>query len=377
MEDIIHLTNQGKHHEAWELLKDVEVNDIKNTRMYICKYLESYYVGKKDIGRSIFDDICKLGTDTDTYNLLMNNYNWYTIIVPGKVIKLDPTKIGNLVPMNISLVKYNGIIHIFHRYINYVINESNGYYIYVDDGRVISTVNCVEVLDNEYQICKRTVINTVIPQSYKSISVGLEDGRIFLHNGEMYVSGTCWGVNDVMNAGQITLAKVVGDELVDIMPVNFGKGSVQKNWLPINDDVNKKVYGTNTFKWIYGWSPFTIIEMNESNDVKVIYEHNVPMLSRTKGSSGPIEYENGYLTLVHENNNSAPRLYYHRFVYHDENLKPVKASRMFKLQDKKMEFISGMVMDGDKLIIGFSLLDKDSSLFIFDANEIKDMLYDL
>lgn len=377
VENIIELSNSGKHHEAWKYLENVEIDDLNKITMYTYKYLESYYVGRKDIGREVLDSLCKLGIDDGTYNMLLNNYNWYTLIIPGTVIKLNPTAIGKLIPMNISLCKYNNKIHLFHRYINYIINESNGCYSYVESPNTILNVNCLEVLDEEYQVCKSIIIKTTPEQLYKSISIGMEDGRIFLYNNELYVSGTCWGTNPEANAGQINLAKIKNDELVDITPLNFNTKITQKNWLPITEEVNNRIYGTNTIKWIYGWNPFTIIEMNEEKQISILYECNVPLLSRAKGSSGPIPYLDGYLTLVHENNSKAPRLYYHRFVYHDKNMKPIKASRMFKLQNKTMEFISGMIIDNDKLIIGFTLLDKDTSLFILNVNEIENMLYNI
>jgi hypothetical protein len=82
-----------------------------------------------------------------------------------------------------------------------------------------------------------------------------------------------------------------------------------------------------------------------SNEFPFKIEHAELDFSSFNLSVAPIEFDEGYLTLVHEDVASNPPTVLHRFLLLDKNFNVNKLSRPFFFRSKSMEDCSGMVLD--------------------------------
>ena len=99
-----------------------------------------------------------------------------------------------------------------------------------------------------------------------------------------------------------------------------------------------------------------------------------------RGSSQAIDFDDGWLMVVHEveqvNNR---RRYFHRFVWMDAANFVRRISRRFYLRKPGVEFIAGMAWhpDDKRLVLSFSVHDTDPTLAILAAQDVRDSLQNI
>jgi hypothetical protein len=100
--------------------------------------------------------------------------------------------------------------------------------------------------------------------------------------------------------------------------------------------------------------------------------------SRFRGSAGPVEFDDGYLMLVHEvvHNQDYYRVYLNRFVYLDKNFKVRMVSRPFTFNHQGVEICISMTIDhsGQHLVMPIGIEDREAWLLTVDLDEIRSML---
>ena len=91
-----------------------------------------------------------------------------------------------------------------------------------------------------------------------------------------------------------------------------------------------------------------------------------------KGGSIPISYKDGHLAIVHYTTRHL--LYYHRFVFWDENYESMKMSMSFCFEAPGVEFCLGMCHDhgGSGVIITHSVKDNFARAVCVDYDVIDD-----
>ena len=100
------------------------------------------------------------------------------------------------------------------------------------------------------------------------------------------------------------------------------------------------------------------------------------------GGSQVIEFEAGWLALIHEGIEPLPantRFYHHRFVWFDENNRLRRVSRPFFFHDAKgIELAAGLAWhpDGKHLLISYGVDDSQSSIARVVAAEVDGVLED-
>lgn len=147
-----------------------------------------------------------------------------------------------------------------------------------------------------------------------------------------------------------------------------------KNWLPFSVD--------NNIYFICDYNPFTIIKFNLEN-----YDHEIfiqkdygDQFSGFRGSAPPIEFDNGYIFIVHEKCARGDGLYYtHRFIYMDKKFEIKKMSKPFYFKNTGLEFCCGLTLnhEDNKVIVSIGLWDREAYLCIFDKIYINSLLEDL
>lgn len=160
---------------------------------------------------------------------------------------------------------------------------------------------------------------------------GLEDCRLFEWNKELWFTCTTVDTNPC-GRHQISLCKLsnkASDEQIAVEKLLPMQGPdcyrVEKNWLPF--------VKSGQLYLIYQYAPFTIYKPHlETGECQVVFEYESSYdFSRFRGSAPPIEFDDGYLLLVHEVGflQDFHRFYTHRFLFLDKEFVVRRLSNPF------------------------------------------------
>ena len=146
----------------------------------------------------------------------------------------------------------------------------------------------------------------------------------------------------------------------------------EKNWLPFTKDGH--------FFTVYSYDPFIIYKPDlKTGDCETAL-HYEPTLdfTRFRGSAGPIEFDGGYLLLVHEvvHHLDYSRVYLHRFLYLDQHYNITRLSKPFIFKHQGVEFCASMTADhlGSQLVMSLGIEDREAYLCFVDFDTIHSML---
>ena len=150
----------------------------------------------------------------------------------------------------------------------------------------------------------------------------------------------------------------------------------EKNWLPFVKN--------NELHLIYSYSPFTIyktffdpVSGRVMQQVLKPNENPTHDFSRFSGSAAPIEFDNGYLLLVHETiYDDTQRNYMHRFLYMDPDFNIRKMSKPFTFLHKGIEYSCGMTIDHSEknLVLAVGIEDREAYLCTVDLDLVRGLL---
>lgn len=294
---------------------------------------------------------------------------------------------------------YNYLMNI--RYVTYKINRDNGSYSI--DGK-ITTANQLVFMDNNLD--SKLVVNMSpdINKEPDSMYLGIEDVKLHINNFEpskVHFMGTCQNqVNKKLGIayGTFDINKLIGDNVengfksigeISTNPdevckykINYldygyvlsprGRGC-EKNWSMF------EIVDMNSMGVVYEWSPLTIgriipnitYNSNSTNEDNKIYKYKLELIGEQKtpaifndirGSTNGCLYKDEIWFLCHIVDHGSPRIYYHIFVVMSKNLDRLRWSKMFKFEDQKIEFCTGLVIDEDNIKISYSTFDCTSKV---------------
>jgi hypothetical protein len=156
----------------------------------------------------------------------------------------------------------------------------------------------------------------------------------------------------------------------------------EKNWLPFED--------SSKIKFIYSHDPIIVKGVNlETGECPTLIEKDSGCyLEEFRGSSTPVQYQEGYLTVIHEvimrnvGSGDKPdwaRHYFHRFVRFDKDFQVKELSRPFYYDHKGIEFCAGLCwsLDNKNLLMTVGLEDHDAYIYSISAEDVEDALYQL
>ncbi len=286
-------------------------------------------------------------------------------------------------PMNPSIVKTDSGYQVICRTVNYT---QMGAKIFntIDITGVFKTRNFLVETDPDFHFLsqKEIVENIQIERLPPCNVVGLEDCRIFEYQNSLWFTCTTFDTNIVSGRPQVSLCKLADErpgpfaEVEEMVPL-LGPDPYrcEKNWLPF-------VWNGELFT-IYSYDPFTILKPDIETGVcetahLVANKHD---FSSFRGSAGPIEFDSGYLILVHEavHHLDYSRAYLHRFLYLDENFVIRKITLPFTYLHQGIEFCNSMTIDhsGEKLIMAVGIEDGEAYLCSVDFDTIRSILYEI
>jgi hypothetical protein len=205
---------------------------------------------------------------------------------------------------------------------------------------------------------------------------GLEDGRLVEWRGRRFLLGTSWNLHP-QAAVRMSLAVLDGARVERLVPLSgYGDERSQKNSLPFVDP------RTGDLLALYGYAPLVVLRVDVETGhcspvAEVAHGRN---LGRWRGSAGPLalpaELGGGWLVLIHDVSWHGRRYYLHRFAHYADDWRLLRVSRPFFFRQREVEFSCGMCFahEPGRLIVGFSVMDREAWLAEVDLGEVERML---
>ncbi len=286
-------------------------------------------------------------------------------------------------PMNPSILKTDSGYEVICRTVNYT---QMGAKIFntIDITGVFKTRNFLAEYNRDFDLLSQREIveNIPIERLPPCNVVGLEDCRLFGFQNSLWFTCTTFDTNLISGRPQITLCKLSDDPTEEFANVEkmvplLGPDPYrcEKNWLPF-------VWKDELYT-IYSYDPFTILkpDLETGSCITAHQVENEHDFSSFRGSAGPIEFDSGYLILVHEavHHLDYSRAYLHRFIYLDENFMIKRITKPFTYLHQGIEFCNSMTLDhsGERLIMAVGIEDREAYLCTVDLDTIRSMLYEV
>lgn len=248
-----------------------------------------------------------------------------------------------------------------------------------DPTNTIKTKNFLVQYDRDLKLLSQKEIVENLPRKREKVRPieGLEDCRIFGFKGSSWFTCTTLDTNPA--APQISLCKLSNDrskasvQVEKLTPlIGPNPSRCEKNWLPFVKD--------NELLVIYSCEPFTVYKPDiergtcqlQHSSSKTQYD-----FSRFSGSAPPVEFDDGYLFLVHETlYDNDQRKYLHRFVKLDNQYNITQISKPFIFMHQGIEYCCGMALDHTKkkLIMGIGIEDREAYLATIDLTQLRPLL---
>jgi len=274
-----------------------------------------------------------------------------------------------------SVTRLGGEIMMVQRTVNYIITGDNQYE--TPNGAPVHTRNFLLRLGPALDIQSSTEILPPVdlPEALFKLVTGFEDMRLFAWRGELWCSST---VRELTAEGwcEQVLARIdrsaPGDSRLSDWRVLRSEGPRQheKNWMPLVVD--------DGLRFIYLCDPTRILD-----DQGQKVGETVPPIAaeQFRGGSQAIDFEGGRLFLIHEvlSAGDNERIYHHRFVWLDRAGVLRGVSCPFFFRQRGIEFAAGLAWHPDKkrLIVSFSVQDRESWIATIDAGEVRSVLLDM
>lgn len=275
-------------------------------------------------------------------NTLLNLFN--TI---GKSIDIDRSEFNSSTP---SICILNNQFIINTRFVNYRIDD-NGNYI---NREKITTKNVITVVNNiNFEII--TEFELKYDETLDNVYVGLEDVRLFSNDGKLYYNANRGIGHSVI---QVEHGSINIDEKTTVnnrcLKYNGSNNIIEKNWVLFNS--------SNQLKCVYNWSPLVIGDIKENEFIKIHEQSNVPNFFRyIRGSTNGVSINNDIWFLCHLVSYESRRYYYHIMIVLDKTTFTVKKyTPILKFGEEPVEYTLGFIEMGTDLLIGYSILDKET-----------------
>jgi len=265
------------------------------------------------------------------------------------------------------------------RFVNYHINEK-GEYINKEKIHTINVVTKYDINDLD-NITKKQEFIMNYNKKYDSLYLGLEDVRILQHDNKIHYSSNRglkmgnmeveYGVIDLENPEKVysTLMKIKN------------QNQIEKNWVLFENNEKQ-------LKMIYRWNPLTIgnivpVQGKETNigsngispisKMEITDEIDTPHFFKwLRGSTNGINIGNEIWFLCHLVSYEERRFYYHCIVVLDsKTMKLKKYTKLFTFEKSPVEYTLGMVLIDETLLIGYSIMDKETKYMGINTNDFE------
>ena len=367
--EIIHYyRNESKHKLAYEFykiaqeqLKGVDKskidylflqNDVYDYKIDYEYSIVGYYYNPENIdmaalsmrvltARNIEDSIMKN---------VMSNYKFYCKPLPLTNNQWSNEIFASDEGFNISTPSFcihNGKIVINRRHVNYYIDEKGGYV----NQEHITTKNMITIGSNTFELGYNT--------DFDGRYVGLEDMRLFEHNGETHFTANRGTQDGKMRVEYGTIDYENQCINSSLLTKTDGCSNIEKNWVLYSgaDGRIRVVYDWRS-SYEIGYANMLINKRNLLNKKDMKSPKFFEML---RGSTNGIPVGNETWFIAHAVSYEDRRYYYHILVALDTESGEVKRwSKFFTLEGEKVEYVLGFIQTSDEeFMIGYSKMDKE------------------
>lgn len=237
-------------------------------------------------------------------------------------------------------------------------------YLHPENDQTLTTTNWYCELDDDLNIVVSKKVDTSeldVPPLWEF--VGLEDVRIIKWENKLYYTGVRRDTTP-NGVGRMELSEIILHN--NFEPKEISRKRIpapapddsycEKNWMPILDMPYHYV------KWS---NPTEIVKFNPiDNSTEIVTSGEYIQTSHDyRGGSQVIRWKDYYICVSHSVNLYRNEMgkknadYFHSFIIWDKNWKVVKYTDLFKLLGAKIEFVSGICIFGEDVIITFGFQD--------------------
>jgi tetratricopeptide (TPR) repeat protein len=352
--------------------------------------IAAYYTRFKEEGYAASSDLL-LRKDTPYHireqgykNLLFYIQNikarYIPISIPLPLVNPESDELYH--PMNPSILKTESGYKLICRSVNYTQTGAKHFHTNDPNG-IFRTRNFLVHYDRSFKkMGHHEIIEDLDREHCRAYIVqGLEDCRLFAIDGASWFTCSTWDTNPA-GAIQISLCKMKEGPLEK--PVKVEKliplkgpdpNRHEKNWLPFLKN--------GELLFVYSSDPFILLSPDvKTGDMTTLLEHpQTHDFSRFRGSAAPIEFDDGYLMLIHEviQFSDYTRAYIHRFVFLDADFIVKKVSKPFTYKHTGIEYCLSMTIDheGKHLVMPIGIEDNEAFLAFVDLDEVRSLLQPL
>lgn len=308
-----------------------------------------------------------------------------------KPLLINPQDLSGPSLTNPSVMVLDGKIIVNIRNVNYTLyhSELNRFehmwgplsYIHPENDMRLRTTNYIVELDENLDTVYYAKIDTSQFDTYEPQweFVGLEDVRLIQWENKVYGVGVRRDL-DTKGTGRMELSSLEfnGTEVKEVSRYRIpgpppDNEYCMKNCTPIEG----KPF--HLLKWS---NPTALMKFNPNGQPTEVFETTpyTPMKNDMRGGSQVIEWNGGYLTLVHEtelykseqgNKNAT---YRHRFIYWDKDFKNQRFSKLFSFLNMKIEFCCGLAKYNDDFLFTFGAQDNAAYILQVSQSFVEDFI---
>ena len=357
---------------------------------YYCNYKN------QDIVKKCMKVLVHPNIDESIVQNVLNNYKFYTSALKDSATSVSPNMlllqdIGKTMNIDMNIFKSstpsictnneNTQMTVNVRYVNYKI-DANGNY--SNDEHII-TKNIIAVFNIETPVwTKIKEFELGYDKSYDNLYVGIEDIRLFNHNGQiLYNANRGFKDKIVVENGNIDIGS---NQTASSLVLIDQQNNVEKNWVMFTNNNAK-----NGINMVYNWHPLTIGIHEDHPDKKKDEQNNPftylhvthtidtpPFFKHLRGSTNGITIGDEIWFICHVVSYEDRRYYYHIFVVLDSKTYQIKKySKLFTFEKQKVEYTLGLVYfeKSNDFFIGYSVMDNETKYVTLPKSTIDKMIY--
>ncbi len=246
------------------------------------------------------------------------------------------------------------------RYVNYSIDSRGSYHMRSADGHV-KTKNGFVFLNQRYEPTENMKMMTEDVETYPSNIEGLEDVRVFYHDGKLQCTASS---KNITPTGNIVIA--LGDYLAHEGRITNLRvlsppqpSGCEKNWVYVPNAYLTHPDAKHQMNFIYGWHPLQIGAVKD-NQLSIHTVQQTPaFFTHFRGSSGLVEYNQKLYAVVHHVKYCTPRNYMHSLVQFSKEMKVERYTPLFCFRKTAIEYCIGLDIQHDEATFLFSENDAD------------------
>ena len=290
----------------------------------------------------------------------------------GSALEIPSAKYPYFVPSTPTFCMHpsdTDTLYVNKRFVNYYINGRGDY----ENQEYIETKNVFVELhfDRESELWTVTKEQFLGHKTeYDNRYVGIEDVRMMTYGNHLYYTANrgIGGNQMVVEHGSINQTSF---ETEEVRHLKYDRSrQIEKNWVMFESE--------ECMKLVYHWHPMVIgvVEDDRFKTTRTI--QTPPFFKYLRGSTNGVLVGNETWFLCHAVSYEDRRYYYHIIVMMDHTTHEIKYTRLFTLEQEKVEYSLGMMYrsNDDELWIGYSVMDRATKYMSIPVSVIRNMILD-